>query len=129
MGPGLGGNLPSWIPSKILAMASGRAALASCSPLTVWVVRPELAGRAASMDGATPYPVHFESIRCARPLLLRSRRTGDKKFFLRAAACLTIDEGMVFLKDHVTIDKLPKRFDSCRDFSFTLTRKIQRHRL
>jgi hypothetical protein len=35
----------------------------------------------------------------------------------------------VFLKDHATIDKLPKRFDSCRDFSFTLPRKIQRHRL
>jgi hypothetical protein len=80
------------------------------------------------MNGAIPYPVHFESTRCARPLILRSRPTGGKKFLLRAA-CLTIDEGMVFRKDHVTIDKLPKRFDSCRDFSFTLTRKIQRHRL
>ena len=74
MSPGLGGNLPSWILSKILAMASGRATPASCSPLTVWVLRLELAGRAASMDSAIPYPVHFESIRCARPLLLRSRR-------------------------------------------------------
>jgi hypothetical protein len=74
MGPELGENLPRWTPSKILAMASGRATPASCSPLTVWVLRPELAGRAASMDSAIPYPVHFESIRCARPLLLRSRR-------------------------------------------------------
>jgi hypothetical protein len=29
IGPGLGGNLPSWIPSKILTMASGRATPAS----------------------------------------------------------------------------------------------------